>query len=89
MRKKKLEEGNDIISKCETTPETISELRFARGRLMSLAFKNGRLLGAGFLLFLFPPLTIFQRLSFFRKHYYDLETIVNRFAHFTDFLHRK
>ncbi len=81
--------GMDVISKCTTTSEAISELQLSRGRLMSLALKNGRLLVASFLLLLYPPFTSFLRMSLFRKHYYDLEATINRLAHFTDFLHRK
>lgn len=81
--------GMDVISKCTTTSEAISELQLSRGRLMSLALRNGRLLVACFLLLLYPPFTSFLRMSLFRKHYFDIEATVNRLAHFTDFLHRK
>ena len=81
--------GMDVVSKCATTPEANSKLRLVRGRLMSFTLRNGRLIVACFLLLLFPPFTSFLRMSLFRKYYYDLEAIVNRLAHYTDFLHRK
>ena len=81
--------GMDVILKCAITSETIYELRLARGRLMSLALRNGRLLVACFFLLLFPPFTSLLRMSLFRKFYYNLEATVNRLAHFSDFLHRK
>lgn len=81
--------GMDVIQKCSTTSETISELQSARAHLMSLTLRNGRLLVACFLLLLFPPFISLLRIRLFRKHYYYLESVVNRIAHIADFLHRK
>jgi glycosyltransferase involved in cell wall biosynthesis len=79
----------DFSSSYELTSETIKLIKQTRRNLMLLTLRYGRLLLVVFMLFLFPPLSMLQRWSIFRRIYYSIETIVLRVSHLTDFLHRK
>ena len=45
---------------------------------------------ACFFLLFFSPFSQIQKWRFFRHHYYDLESVVNKICHLTDLIiHRK
>ena len=48
-----------------------------------------RLPHVAYMLLSFPPLSMLQQWSVFRRNYYCIETIVLRVSHLTDFLLRK
>lgn len=60
-----------------------------RRRLLLRSLRYGRLLLACFFLLLFRPFSYLQRVSLFRRHYYDIESVMNTIAHQTDFMHNK
>lgn len=60
-----------------------------RRRLLLRSFRYGRLLLACFFLLLFRPFSYLQRMGLFRRHYYDIESVMNILAHRTDFMHSK
>ncbi len=81
--------GVDVLSRFKISNEIASGFRSVRLRLLSRSLRYGRLFLFCFFLILFPPLSYLQKLRLFRHHYYDLESIVNRLCHLTDFLHSK
>ena len=81
--------GVDLISRCNVSDTIAKDFREVRVRLITRSLKNGRLILSIFFLLLFPPLCYVQQLRFFRRNYYNIEAIVNRICHVTDFLHNK
>lgn len=81
--------GVDVLSRFEISDEIAHDFRAVRFRILSRSLRYGRLLLFCFFLILFPPLSHIQKLRLFRHHYYDLELIVNRLCHMTDFIHKK
>lgn len=81
--------GVDLLLHCKVDKETAKPFRAVRRRILLRSLSCGRLSLSAFLLLLFPPLSHLQKWRFFRHHYYDLESAVNRISHLTDFLHRK
>ena len=79
--------GFDVAMRFGIPPAVAVELRAVRRRLMLRSLRYGRLLVACFMLLLWRPFSMVQRLSFFRHHYHDLERGVSVVAHLTDFLH--
>lgn len=81
--------GVDVLSRFKITNEVTLGFRAVRLRLLSRSLRYGRLFLFCFFLILFPPLSHLQKLRLFRHHYYDLESVVNRLCHLTDFIHNK
>lgn len=81
--------GVDVLSRCQVSSGNAAKFRSVRLRLLRRSVRYGRVLLSSFCLLLFPPLSYLQKWRFFRHHYYDLEAIVNRISHLTDFLHSK
>lgn len=81
--------GVDLLSRCQILSDNAKKFRSVRLRLLCRSVRYGRVLLSCFCLLLFPPLSYLQKWRFFRHHYYDLEAIVNRICHLTDFLHSK
>lgn len=81
--------GVDVLSRFDVSKKNVRAFRLLRLRLLSRSLGYGRLLLSCFFMILFPPLYYLQRFAAFRHHYYDIEMIINRISHLTDFLHRK
>ena len=81
--------GVDVLSRFRISDDIAHDFLKVRFRLLSISLRNGRLLLACFFLLLFSPFCYFQKYRFFRHHYYDLESLVNRICHMTDFIHCK
>mgnify|MGYP002857044774 CR=1 FL=1 len=81
--------GVDVLNKCSIKADVAKDFLAVRLRLFTHSLGYGRLLISLFVLLLFPPLSYLQKFKFFRHHYFDIESIINIIAHFTDFLHRK
>lgn len=81
--------GVDLMSRQPITPDIAKGFFNIKRRLLLRSLRYGRLLLACFFLLLFWPFSFVQRFRLFRHHYYDIESVVNRMAHLTDFLHRK
>ena len=81
--------GVDVLSRFPMTTVTGKAFYAVRLKLLLRSLRYGRLLLSCFLLVLFSPLCYLQKLRFFRRHYYNMESVVNIIAHLTDFLHRK
>lgn len=79
----------DYLSKCQISSDNVRKFRSVKLRFLCRSMSYGRILLSCFCLLLFPPLSYLQKWYFFRHHYYDLEAIVNRICHLTDFMHRK
>lgn len=79
----------DYSSSFQLTDETNRLIKQTRNNLVLLTLRYGRLLLVAFMLLLFPPLSMLQRWSVFRRNYYCIETIVLRMSHLTDLLHHK
>lgn len=79
--------GVDVMTHQPVGKETLKGFRKVRQRLLLCSLKNSRLFLSCFFLFLFPPFSHLQSSRFFRHHYYVIESVVNRLAHLTDFLH--
>jgi glycosyltransferase involved in cell wall biosynthesis len=81
--------GVDVLLRCPVSETTACYFMNVRKRLFARSIKYGRLIVSIFYLLLFPPFCYVQKFRVFRHHYYDIETIINRVSHFTDFLHHK
>ena len=81
--------GVDVLSRFNISEEIAHNFFLVRIRILMLSLRNGRLMLACFFLLLFSPFSYVQKFRFFRHHYYDLESIVNKICHLTDFIHRK
>lgn len=81
--------GVDVLSRFKISNEIALGFRSVRLRILSRSLRYGRFFLFCFFLILFPPLSHLQKLRFFRHHYYDLESIVNRLCHLTDIMHNK
>ena len=81
--------GVDVLSRFKISDDIARDFFLVRTRLLKRSLKNGRVMLACFFLLLFSPLSHIQRFRFFRHHYYDLESVVNKICHMTDFFHRK
>ena len=81
--------GVDVLSRFNISDRVADGFLKVRLRLLFRSLSYGRLLLSFFFLLLFPPLSYMQKVRFFRHHYYDLELIVNRCCHVTDFMHRR
>ena len=81
--------GVDVHSRFKISDDIAHDFLLVRTRLLKRSLKNGRVMLACFFLLLFSPLSHIQRFRFFRHHYYDLESVINKICHMTDFFHRK
>lgn len=81
--------GVDLMLRHPITPDIAKDFCAIKRRLLLRTLRYGRLLLASFLLLPFWPFSLIQRLRIFRHHYYDIESVINRLAHLTDFLHNK
>lgn len=80
--------GVDVLSRFKISEEIAHYFFLVRVRILMRSLRNGRLMLACFFLILFSPFSYVQKSRFFRHHYYDLESIVNKMCHLTDFIHR-
>lgn len=81
--------GVDVMSRFPISSDVAKGFRDLKKALFCRSLRYGRLLISCFCLLLFSPFSKFQNLRIFRHHYYDIESIVNRLSHLTDFLHNK
>ena len=81
--------GVDVLSRFKISDDIAHDFLLVRTRLLRCSLMNGRVMLACFFLLLFFPFSHIQRFRFFRHHYYDLEAVVNKICHLTDFIHRK
>lgn len=81
--------GVDVFSRFKISGDIAHDFLLVRARLLCRSLKNGRVMLACFFLLLFSPLSHIQKFRFFRHHYYDLESVVNKICHMTDFIHPK
>lgn len=81
--------GVDVHSRCPVSSETSKAFIRAKRRILLRSMKYCRIVLSCFILLLFCPFSYLQKIRFFRHHYYDIESFVNRICHLTDFLHRK
>lgn len=81
--------GVDVLSHFKISEEIAHNFYLVRIRILMRSLRNGRLMLACFFLLLFSPFSYFQKFRLFRHHYYDLESVVNKICHLTDFIHRK
>lgn len=81
--------GVDVLLRFNISEEIAHNFYLVRIRILMRSLRNGRLMLVCFFLLLFCPFSYIQKLRFFRHHYYDLESIVNKICHLTDFIHRK
>ena len=81
--------GVDIQAQFSISKDVARDFLNVRKKLLYRCARNGRLLLFCFFLLLFPPLSRIQELKMFRRHYDQIEFVVNRLSHLTDFLHNK
>lgn len=81
--------GVDVLSRFKISEEIAHNFFLVRIRILMRSLRNGRLMLACFFLLLFSPFSYVQKVRLFRHHYYDLESVVNKICHLTDFIHRK
>ena len=81
--------GVDVLSRFRISEDIAHVFLKVRVRLLWRSLKNGRLMLASFFLLLFSPFCYIQKFRFFRHHYYDLESVVNKICHLTDLVHCK
>ena len=81
--------GVDVHSRCPVSAETSKVFRKTKQRILYRSMRYGRILLLCFFLLLFRPLNYLQKARVFRHHYYDIESMVNKVCHLSDFLHRK
>lgn len=81
--------GVDVLFRSRLPRTLTSDFRKVRIRILLRSLHHGRIMLSCFFLLLFPPLCHLQKFRVFRHHYYDIESVVNRLCHLTDFLHRK
>ena len=81
--------GVDLLSRHPISETSAKAFRIIRLNLLSRSMKYGRLIMSSFCLLLFPPFSYIQKFRVFRRHYYKIDAILNRFCHFFDFLHNK
>lgn len=81
--------GVDVLHHTNTDKDTARRFRSVRLRTLRRSLSYGRVLLSLFLLVLFPPLCFMQKFKWFRWHFNDIQAIVSKVSHMTDFLHRK
>lgn len=81
--------GVDVLSRFKISDDIAHDFLLVRTRLLKRSLKNGRVMLTCFFLLLFSPFSHIQKIRFFRHHYYDLESVVNKICHMTDFIHCK
>lgn len=81
--------GVDVMSRFPISSDVAKGFRNLKKALFCRSLRYGRLLISFFCLLMFSPFSKLQKLRFFRHHYYDIESIVNRLSYLTDFLHNK
>lgn len=81
--------GVDVLSRFPISTDIAKEFRETRMALLTRSLRYGRLLISCFCLLMFYPFSIVQKLKVFRHHYYDIESVINRTSHLTDFMHNK
>ena len=79
--------GVDVLTRFKISDEIAHDFLKVRLRIILRSLRNGRLMLACFFLLLFYPFSNIQKLRFFRHHYYDLEFVVSKLCHLTDFIH--
>ena len=81
--------GVDVMSRFPISANIAKDFCGTKKALFFRSLRYGRFLISCFCLLMFPPFSKVQKLKSFRHHYYEIETIVNRLSHLTDFLHYK
>ena len=81
--------GVDVMSRFPISANIAKDFCELKKALFFRSIRYGRLLISCLCLLMFSPFSNVQKLKVFRHHYYDIETIVNRLSHLTDFLHNK
>ena len=81
--------GVDVLSRFPISTDIANQFRETRKALLARSLRYGRLLISCFCLLMFYPFSVVQKLKAFRHHYYDIESVINRMSHLTDFMHNK
>ena len=81
--------GVDVLMRFHISPDVAKDFRETRKALLARSLWYGRLLISCFCLLMFYPFSVVQKLKMFRHHYYDIESVINRLSHLTDFMHNK
>ena len=81
--------GVDVLSRFPISVDIAKDFRDTRFVLLTRSLRYGRLLICCFCLLMFWPFSLAQKLKAFRHHYYDIESVINRLSHLTDFMHNK
>lgn len=81
--------GVDLQYQFRVSKDIENDFLKVRKRLLLSSVQNFRLIISSFLLILFPPFSRIQKVKLFRRHYDQIEYVVNRIGHLVDFLHRK
>ena len=81
--------GVDVLSRFPISVDIAKDFRVTRFALLTCSLRYGRLLISCFCLLMFWPFSLAQKLKAFRHHYYDIESVINRLSHLTDFMHNK
>lgn len=81
--------GVDLQYQFRVSKDVENDFLKVRKRLLLSSVQNFRLIISSFLLILFPPFSRIQKVKLFRRHYDQIEYVVNRIGHLVDFLHRK
>jgi len=81
--------GVDVMSRFSISSDVAKDFRNLKKALLRRSLRYGRLLISCFCLLMYLPFSKLQKLRMFRHHYYDIESIINRLSHLTDFLHNK
>ena len=81
--------GVDVLSRFPISTDIAKEFRKTRKALWARSLRYGRLLISCLCLLMFDPFSVVQKLKVFRRHYNDIESVINRLSHLTDFMHNK
>lgn len=81
--------GVDVLSRFPIASEIAKDFLDMRLSLLTRSLRYGRLLISCFCLLAFYPFSFVQKLRLFRHHFYDIESVINRLSHLTDFMHNK
>lgn len=81
--------GVDVLSRFSISADIAKDFRRTRLALLTRSLRYGRLLIFCFGLLMFWPFSLAQKLKVFRHHIYDIELVISRLSHLTDFLHNK
>ncbi len=81
--------GVDILSRFHISKDIAQLFWNVRKRLILQSLRYFRILPSFFLLLLFSPFYYIQRWSYFRRHYYIIETVTIKLSHLTDSIHNR